>query len=638
MLYYYEQDSMGENYAISSGTIDPNNYVSTRVPSPALVDIDSTVKIKVRAQPDKTSRFSDKPMKELLDRKNKLIVLMTSLDELMTLNTETLGAYAIEPDGEETDQLIQELAVKTGDFITAFMSLFPRDSDAYATATALVGSGGGLGALAPFLQMEIDEIDQANKEIQKAAQKRSSTLRINAFVDRPTEKELSAIHVKGYDSLPEQKTVARDRSGITLSEEERVKLQKQIKATEDLARTLESVRAKEITLHEGLNEILGQVAPDLAEQVEKAEELAKKITDSERLKMVHESFDTAIAKVKQDGHNFTDEQLTKLEQLPSMLINSLAKDVKGVEATLKIITDAEQLTKAWKNVGSVQDLNSMAILAMDSKQLWNDIIYAYYELPQWLQTAADSTDLFLNQEVEGVELAAVEQLQDLIESEELQAVADDIKSYYEDIQASIEVINEIAGILQITQIDSTKVAPSIPESFDVDLENLQDTSINLKKVELQAGDTILVKATLKEPGRKPVESTAEFKITHYGWHARLSPSVVLVRPDQLASGNTEFRFAPALGWMHHYRPRPSANDFLQIVGAFQPALGMHSTFLNFDNESGIGLGGTLSFWNDRLQFGLGYNLSASSSDEGEIYYFIGSDLIGLLQAAGVNTN
>jgi len=67
----------------------------------------------------------------------------------------------------------------------------------------------------------------------------------------------------------------------------------------------------------------------------------------------------------------------------------------------------------------------------------------------------------------------------------------------------------------------------------------------------------------------------------------------------------------------------------------QPGFGLHAIFLNFDNDPGICLGGTLSLWNDRLQFGLGYNLSASRADEGQVYYFVGSDLIGLLQTVGV---
>ncbi len=77
----------------------------------------------------------------------------------------------------------------------------------------------------------------------------------------------------------------------------------------------------------------------------------------------------------------------------------------------------------------------------------------------------------------------------------------------------------------------------------------------------------------------------------------------------------------ALGWMRHYRPRPEAESwYARVARPLQVAAGLHAIFLNFDNQTGIGLGGTLSFWNDRLQFGAGWNLSANSSDDGRHYF------------------
>ena len=49
----------------------------------------------------------------------------------------------------------------------------------------------------------------------------------------------------------------------------------------------------------------------------------------------------------------------------------------------------------------------------------------------------------------------------------------------------------------------------------------------------------------------------------------------------------------------------------------------------------IGLGLTGSLWKGRLQVGYGWNLMADSSDDGRMYHFVGTDLIGLLQSAGV---
>ena len=111
-----------------------------------------------------------------------------------------------------------------------------------------------------------------------------------------------------------------------------------------------------------------------------------------------------------------------------------------------------------------------------------------------------------------------------------------------------------------------------------------------------------------------------------------------MRADDLGSGSESFQFAPVIAWMHHYRPRPAADGFMAgAARGLRPAVGLHTAFLPYDpdNDVAIGIGGTLSFWNDRLQFGAGYNLMSNGGEDGEIYYFIGSDLIGLLQTVGI---
>jgi hypothetical protein len=130
-------------------------------------------------------------------------------------------------------------------------------------------------------------------------------------------------------------------------------------------------------------------------------------------------------------------------------------------------------------------------------------------------------------------------------------------------------------------------------------------------------------------------------VEKFGWFAELSPAVVLVKPDELKGGNESFSFAPTLSWMHQYAPRPEDSMwYAAFLRGFQPALGMHSAFLSFNPDGSgdaiqVGLGATVSFWKNRLQFGAGYNLMANTEDEGRYYYFVGTDLIGLLQTIGI---
>jgi len=81
--------------------------------------------------------------------------------------------------------------------------------------------------------------------------------------------------------------------------------------------------------------------------------------------------------------------------------------------------------------------------------------------------------------------------------------------------------------------------------------------------------------------------------------------------------------------------------YAPFLRTFRPSIGIHSAFLSFDSEESsdavqIGLGATRAFWEDRLQCGLGYDLMADSRDDGRYYFFIGTDLIGLLQSLGLS--
>jgi hypothetical protein len=93
--------------------------------------------------------------------------------------------------------------------------------------------------------------------------------------------------------------------------------------------------------------------------------------------------------------------------------------------------------------------------------------------------------------------------------------------------------------------------------------------------------------------------------------------------------------------MYHWAPRPeSTATGAGLVRTLDPSIGIHSAFLNFNSPTSstsaqIGLGVTFALWKNRLQFGYGRNLMAKSDDEGRNYFFVGSDLIGLLQTIGI---
>ena len=116
--------------------------------------------------------------------------------------------------------------------------------------------------------------------------------------------------------------------------------------------------------------------------------------------------------------------------------------------------------------------------------------------------------------------------------------------------------------------------------------------------------------------------------------AELSPAVVLVKPTELAGGEDDFRFAPALSWLHHYEPRRKKLSGIWVRCAcwIPPPVSMLSSWPSIRPgkvSRSRSAWAHLSFWKNRLEFGAGINLMADSNNEGRFYFFVGTDLIGL---------
>ena len=237
--------------------------------------------------------------------------------------------------------------------------------------------------------------------------------------------------------------------------------------------------------------------------------------------------------------------------------------------------------------------------------------------------------------------AAAEE-RELLKSAEIVALRENLEEYVSDVRQGAALVTNVVVLLGRTQTRDMAEMPVSPLlAFNVPVAQLKDTFIDLEATPRQIGDTIVVKATLTDETTPPEIAEARFRVGRYGHYAELSPAVVLVKPIELAGGDDGFRFAPTLSWMHHWAPRPeNPSLWADTFRALDPAIGIHSAFTNFNSATSsdsvqIGIGATLSLWKDRLQFGVGYNLMARSNDEGRRYFFIGSDLIGLLQAIGV---
>lgn len=312
MLFFVEQDRRAVQHPISSANVADED--PTRIPNPAYVDVDSLIEIRVLKPPGDSARpLFGRISEELLKEKAQLLELMRALDSVVVSRQNAADAYRGGDPTAEFGNSVDKAARQTLAFVRAFTVVFPRGTPGYRAANLAIG-GGGIHMLQPFLQDKIDEIEAADERIKAKATNRSATLTLVAFLDSPGD-ELTALHLKGYDNLAEGRVLTRDRLGLNLSDEDRAELSRQIKATEDIASTLNSIRRNEKSLQEGVFESLTIVSPDLATQIAAAEDVVRRLTDSTRIQNVKKDLLELVVRGKQPGGGAQRQRTCKAQQL-----------------------------------------------------------------------------------------------------------------------------------------------------------------------------------------------------------------------------------------------------------------------------------------------------------------------------------
>ncbi len=654
-LYYYEQDTREEGKrAISEETEmsqEPAIRRPTRVPHPALVDIDSTIYIQV----DKNNLSSgidegilESHSQELLDRKERISTALLSLEKVVVSRKKAIDAY-VNADSAEFLKLRRILGSVEENFINQLTELWPEENQ--DTAEIYIEMSDAFDPpkfvkLQKFLNARIDKIEDENRGITNKLESRMASLSIEAFLEHGNGRDLVAIHLDGYDSLEAGRLQRRDRLGLDLSKEEHVRLNEQVSATLKLVDAAERVRREEISLQDALRETIPVVSSRLHQLILDVERLESRLSGgalTERLDKTVELFNEFTDEVRRQAEELAEGIKGDLETMPQKYRDYLKKESGPYVEALTLYVGLKDLENRW-NIATELDPE----LIMDSVGLAGELKDSLDNLRE-LDAADIEGNLtrFFNAEFSDIVGDSTATLINIAHSEAATNMRAHIVEFYGDIERARDILEKGSKTLKVLsglKDREIELGTHVPESFKVPLGDVKDTFIELDHTPRLPGNTVTVRATLydaEDPNVRMMETTASFQVERFGWFAELSPAVVLVKADKLKGGDNGFRFAPTLSWMHHYMPRPDDSSwYSSLLRGFQPAVGMHSAFLNF-NQGGsgetiqIGLGTTLSFWENRLQFGAGYNLMAASDDEGKFYYFVGTDLIGLLQSVGI---
>ena len=207
-LYYSEIDRRNEPHGVSVEIEDPDGREPSRVPAPALVDIDSQIQVLVNKVPLSSGADTeplDGPFAALTVRKAMIQNTLEALATTVEYRAEAMRLYG-RSDPNITRAAITRFSTAEGKLITAFESLWEEGTREYEimfTAYENLGSDPNLTPIYELLQSELDTIGVAERSLVDG-------LRDRVFVRHGIgDERLCVVHVKGAGCIQlEQK---RDR-------------------------------------------------------------------------------------------------------------------------------------------------------------------------------------------------------------------------------------------------------------------------------------------------------------------------------------------------------------------------------------------------------------------------------------------
>ena len=168
------------------------------------------------------------------------------------------------------------------------------------------------------------------------------------------------------------------------------------------------------------------------------------------------------------------------------------------------------------------------------------------------------------------------------------------------------------------------------------LSTARDAVVDLSTAGAEDLDTLYVTfALVREGDGTPNNKTVVverrekvFRVVRRGFYATLPLTTAFTKRTHTRNN---FKTSPALSWNVHYRTEdyPYASGVAGVWDYISPGLGVHVTTTNYDNEdSGVGMGISLSLFNDWVQVGYGAAFNVNRDRE---YYWVGIGLYDVFQ-------
>ncbi|MSR62958.1 MAG: hypothetical protein EXS08_10990 [Planctomycetes bacterium] len=643
-FFFAERDRHGGEHAISAKHAQNEGGVE-RIADGATLDVNSQLQVRIEdalAAPDRPGLIvSPGAAAALSADARELARALSNLGELRELEAQALQAwqrYEADPGADEDsatyqdfDRLRKKLSAAELAILDPIRRLWPMAErtaiDDDKALAMLNGEPRAQQEFAEHLQARLDELSRRGEEFERGVRTRGEAdqrrLRIEAFLVPAAGKDKGhAVHVPGYDDLDQGEIQRIDPLGLRLTKVEREALEEVMASSKELARALERVRSGELTLAQAFEQSSGPLFEGLSRLLRDLEQLDLQALE----KRIQRTRDAAKELVKQLETAAQALAQAKREEWNGKL-EAFLEHSKPLQELLAQVEALQSLRDDWKHF----DVGQLPELVMRTLDALEKLREAWDEREQFVDEAGTLLTT-LHADIAGLKGEARTQAEALWAKSKLKGELEEWRDLVARIRALLE---RLIGLSLAHKPARTHLQN--PQAIDLPIGEARDTAIDLRRTTRKAGDTLQVRARLLAPGsddkdaEPPLEAT--FELEKLGWHADLVPSVVFVEGDTVAGSGDGGGFSTALNWLWSYGPRDDDGD-RHLSRSLDWGVGLHAVFLNFgpDHDAEVGLGITGGIWNQRLQFGAGYNPLADSAEDGRFYYFVGSSLIPLLQA------
>lgn len=607
-----------------------NDIGITYVPELAEVDINSIIEIElIKSKLPLSSNVQD--YQQDIQTSNKKIEELRNVLRIInnTINTRILAIQAYNDikdipidklegskEYEKFDKAVKEFAKQELALTTApLWDTFNAESFDYAFADPTYRDLGNI------LQQEIIKEEQKLQTLINSVQKNSAHLRIEAFLEKQKGFPIP-IHIPGYDNIEQRKLEYKPKDVLFMDSGSRKEFEKELNEISRIAKETEQIRTGEVRLNElisktysseikSIENISKEISPIPDDLTKTLESLKKDINN------LIENSDKVITEATDEEKEFWKSYRDNLNEIIKININ--AEEIKDITGSIA------KARKDWEEVKP----ESFISLIENTKDIYRKV-QKFSTSDSVLIVDKDKIDKMVLLIQKRPEILTQETWGKIkrINSDRLISISEKINNQIISINTSF---NKISKLLEFTKISPMTTNINSSQSIEVSLIDAPNTKIELQRVDRSVNDHISINLSLITSSGE-ITSEATFLVKQFGWHSILAANIVLAKQSEFIADNS-FKFAPAVAWLEKYYPRRTDNELYdKFARFFNAGIGMHVAFLdqNPNKESEIGIGFALSFWQDRIVAGMGYNLMNDSKP----YYYIGSNLIPLLHSMG----